>query len=451
MNKNGKWLVSGVITVAVVAAGFAVNRNDGKLKEDSPHGGAVDVAESVAGTPESQNRVSLPEPAEVVPQVELSEVLAVAAESTRMRAAGRPMKTAEEQARERRLAEQISQLTPRQLDEFIETVVGSAELTNSEKTWWLMLGLKAMSSTDVERSLDLLVTHSGFLQANKVAEGCLATVIGNLASRDVVTADARLDTFLKAHPEFTGKGAVQVIIQKAGTTDVPLAFQLLRKNVTLLGDKETKSIIKHLADGRSSPEATLVILQEVRNWPELKEGEGEYGSPQIWAVRNAASAVMAKGFDSSAEWFKQAKLDGEETRAFAMAIDHGDAGDDTGKWLNWMGENAPRLSFPEEKREEWWQQIRSVIEDWVEDSPKKVSGWLETQPPGEVRDGAIVGYARTIQEDHPDAAADWVKLLSQEKDQQTMLNQIYQEASFDSSEEAKAFIAKHGIRLKEEE
>ena len=32
-----------------------------------------------------------------------------------------------------------------------------------------------------------------------------------------------------------------------------------------------------------------------------------------------------------------------------------------------------------------------------------------------------------------------------------MLNQIYQEASFDSSEEAKAFIAKHGIRLKEEE
>ena len=126
-------------------------------------------------------------------------------------------------------------------------------------------------------------------------------------------------------------------VDMGGPHVVPQAFddrRPLRDELDLVDDNRAPQVASRLAAAATTAEERNALLGALRGVAEKSHLVGA-------TLTSLAYGVANDGFDDASAWLATAKLDDAERESFLNGLGQHAMGDDTGKWLDWMGEQLP--------------------------------------------------------------------------------------------------------------
>ncbi|RYD34586.1 MAG: hypothetical protein EOP87_08920 [Verrucomicrobiaceae bacterium] len=185
------------------------------------------------------------------------------------------------------------------------------------------------------------------------------------------------------------------------------------------------------AEGRT---ATLAALRARFSHSPQEDPKGDVMRE---AVRQLAIGAFTGGYDQASKWLEGAGLASPEMEAAASALDYRHTGTETGRWLDWLGQNLPadRAGEP----------ISRIMTRWTELDYQAAGRWLAAAPEGPVKSASVQAYAIAVSGYEPATAAQWAMTLPAGKGRDATLLQIHQNWPKEQTAARDAFAKEHGI------
>ncbi len=158
------------------------------------------------------------------------------------------------------------------------------------------------------------------------------------------------------------------------------------------------------------------------------------------AITSLAHSAAEEGFASATQWIAGSDFSPKELEKLASWLSDNVKRDETGQWVEWLGETLPTGKAD--------NSMCSMVRNWTRNSYQAAGTWLATAADGPTKQTAVRSYAETIARYDPETAAQWALTLPAGKNREETLQHIHRNWPKDddaSKAAAEAFAKKHGI------
>ncbi len=365
-----------------------------------------------------------------------AEFIAFAKEMEGLEKKGEPMDEAT-QKRLMKFMDRMMSLDASQLKIVIAVVRASTELEDEMRRNLIGFSIMTLSSDHPQAALMLLV-ESGDLMGDKgMGKQVVETSLANWAKTDPLGALKWVKENGAKYPEAITDETKQGIIKGATANDPRLAFQLIGE----LGIKDTRDAIGTVMEGARTSNERTAALAALRDYLATLPDEKARQAAGNRGLLSMAAGVAREGFDPAMKWMAEAKLSPEEVGAFSAGLGRFGKPEETGRWIEWMGENV--------SAEKMGKPVRQMIRDWTQKDYQAAGAWLAATPAGPAKNDAVRGYVETIASYEPETAEQWAMTLPAGEAREGSLKKIYEnwpKKDDASKAAADAFAEEHGIR-----
>jgi hypothetical protein len=295
--------------------------------------------------------------------------------------------------------------------------------------------LPLLAKKDPQGALSLFKEHYAAIGISPGAGNVIPECLSAWASNDPFAA---VEWIKKNAEEFPSAKLSQFrgsVIHCAAQKDPRVAFSI----IALLGlnASDAHSAMHDIVTSAKSDERMTTTLAALREYREANQADK--------ALRDAADQNLGYfsqhfrkvGFEAASKWINDAKLSPEELDSFCERLSNGIV-EDTGKWIEWMGNTLPP------GKREW--PIMDMMDSWTRQDYEAAGKWLASAPEGPARNAAIRGYAKTIFKHDPETAMQWIMTLPSGKDRDATLKHIHINWPKDDPAGKEAFAKEHGIK-----
>ena len=325
------------------------------------------------------------------------------------------------------LIEGVLDLSPDEMAILVGRLRAATGIKEQTRIGVLGFSITLLAEDHPEAALGLLTESRYMLEDSHEMSWVIGSTLEKFATQSPIAA---LDWIRERGGQFSDhitENTKRSVITGAARSDPAFAISLIEE----LGIENKTAALDRLAQQTTLPEDRLALLKAVREMP---DAEGE-ASPADHLLKRAAAEVAQDGFDSALKWIEQATLSASETKAFIDGLRLPATGDETGKWLDWMG-GAEEL--PDE-------HVAALMHDWTQKDYRAAGEWLNGTEEGPLRDTAVLTYATAVTPYDPAGAADWAEGLPDSADRTTLMNSIHAQWAQTDPAAAAAYARKHRL------
>jgi hypothetical protein len=341
---------------------------------------------------------------------------------------------ATERERIREIMGRVGSLDSTQLKILIDEVRATKNLNDETRQRLIGFSFMTLSNDHPQAALSLFTEAPDLLSEAHVSENIITTLLTAWAKDDPLAALEWVKKHTMKYPNLITDEARQGMIFGVASRDPKLAFELASELQTTEGPYYIRSIILAAETPEERTTALTALRQQVATLPdENAKNEATENAITIFG-QNAANDSFAAG----TKWIAEANLNVTELESFSRGLSASLQGDETGKWIEWLGENLP----PEKSA----RNINNLVRSWTRDDYQAAGNWLTTTAPGPTKNEAIRSYAETVTRYAPLTAAQWAMILPPGKNRDQTLNKIFQSWPKNDAPAREAFKQEYGIK-----
>ena len=342
-----------------------------------------------------------------------------------------------EESEQRKISDfmaRVMSLDVGQLKILIAEIRDSVDLKEEARNGLIGFCFTTMANDDPQAALAVFIASRDLLRKSGVSQQAVSNSLANWAKDDPMAALAWVRENEAKFPDFIDDSSKRGLISGAAVNDPKLAFRLIGE----LGMKNDSGVPFEIMDVAKTPEqrtAALAALREhvggIQDESRRNEAAGNGGAMLV-------DATIRDGFDSAVTWLAKASLTPPELDGFVGRLTHSIKIEETGKWIEWMGENLPAGKANGD--------IRSMVRHWTTDDYQAAGKWLAATPDGPAKNISIRSYAETVANYVPESAAQWAMTLPPGQDRDETLKHIYHAWPEKDDAAKEVFAKEHGIK-----
>jgi hypothetical protein len=357
-----------------------------------------------------------------------AELIAFAAEMKARQEAGDAM-DAPMQKRIAELLVTLGEFDPAQIKILIAELRACDTLDRDMRRGVLGLAIMTLAERQPESALALFTESSDLVEAEGMMEHVLAQAIEKLAESNPNAALEWLRANGKKFPDLIGENTRLAVVAGAAKLDPKLALGLADE-LDLVDDNRAPQVAARLAAAATTAEERSALLAALR-------GAAENNDLVSATLTSLASGLANDGFDDASAWLATAKLDDAERESFLNGLGQYSMGEDTGKWLDWMGDQLP----PDQQA----TRIGRIVGAWTTRDHQAAGEWIRQTSDGPVKETAVAAYAETVAPYEPAAAAQWALTLPAGERRTELIEQIHEEWKKKDEAAAADFAREHDL------
>ena len=436
------------LSVIIVVAGACLAWHDYRQLTSlrASHGQLVAEAAKLgiasdAGHPAAPGRITKHERGnrEAAAKLVAAEVIAFAKEmEAAEKAGGKPDDAMQKRVMD--LLERVMALDAAQLKIVIAEVRADKSLKDETRQGVIGFAIMTLANDHPQAALTLFTESADLFNDKEHGMGghVVASALARWATDDPLAALDWARKNAEKYPELVTDQAKQGMIAGAARQDPRLAFKLIGE----LGLKEANDAIQSIVSVARTPEERTATLAALREHLATIKDDKTREEASNRALGMLVSGVARDGFESASKWLATANLTPAELTTFAGGLNiYSLKGDETGRWVEWLGQTIPAGKAD--------SNIRNLVNQWTQKDYQAAGKWLTTTPDGPAKNLSIRSYAETVAPYDPETAAQWALTLPAGNERQATLKTIYHRWPKDdpaASAAATAFAAQHGIK-----
>lgn len=334
------------------------------------------------------------------------DIIVLAKELERLRESGDPTDAAM-QDRILEALEILGSLNTEQLKVMIEAFREEEGLTDGSRWMLISVSLQALSERNPKVALDLLV---GQVDAFGDVRGRSALILSSISKWSETDPSGALAWVRASSPDLMGghEPMEAALVHGAARTDLRLALGMIRE----FGISDISGVVTKIAGDLRTPGERANLLRLMKEQPET------FGQKEInGALVTMGREIGKSGYEEGTRWIKENGFNESEiTNLIAGGMASHAKGGETGRWVEWMGENlseAPRERF-----------ISSQITDWTRKDHRAAGVWLAALPDGPAKHPAVAAFAKTVAPYDPQIATEWAMTLPPGNQRDVILKEV---------------------------
>jgi hypothetical protein len=331
------------------------------------------------------------------------------------------------------LLDEMLRLDANQLKALIGELRADSQLTPEMRRNIVGLAIGTLGNDHPSAALAVFAETSDLFTDRNAASRVVGDVLSKWARNDPQAALGWVREHSGRFPELINDQTKLGLIGGSAKHDPRLAFKL----VSELGLTDVHGAGGRIADSARTPGERLGVLAALRD--HLRSGANEeIGKTLFDSTMNGLSRkVTEEGFGPASAWLAAAKLDERETAAFIDKLHPWQTKEDTGKWVEWLGQKLPP--------DQLGGKVGSLMHQWAQEDYKAAAGWLNSTPAGPAKDLALRSYVSALGPYEPAAAAEWALTLPPGSDRTELLKSVHGYWLNKDPDAAAAFARQHGI------
>jgi hypothetical protein len=301
----------------------------------------------------------------------------------------------------------------------LAAVGSSTEIDDEIKEGVIAVTMMILGNKDPAAAAGLLVEPQGFLKGDFLDAGMMEAIVGKWAEQDPLAALAWVRSTKAKSPDRVDDGAVSSLISGTASRNPKLAFQLLKE----FDADDTHGTIYQIgtaARDNGQRDALMQTLRELDAATPAGEKDSFAEETVLPTLSAMSETLLKEGFTAASQWMDSANLSEPEKVAIVDELGYTETGEETGKWIHWMGENLTDLSDD--------SKISQLMNSWTRDDHRAAGSWLASANDGPARNAAVAAYARTIAPFDAAAAAKWAATISDPEARAGVIESIKAEA-----------------------
>jgi hypothetical protein len=283
-----------------------------------------------------------------------------------------------------------------------------------------------LANESPEAALSLYTESSDILDMDGMGEHVISSSLSRLAERDPFAAMDWIRENGKENPDLVTNDTKAAVIAGAAKQDPAMAIQLMEE----LKIEDNYRAVDGIARAANTPEERLKLLETLRGLADGKDLKQQ-------VLRSLGQQVIKGGYETSVEWLDQAEMNAKELEVFGEGLNYHQTQNDTGKWVEWMGETYAGNKLKE--------RTERLMSEWTRNDFQAAGTWLNDAEDGPAKSAAVVSYAKTVAPYEPESAAQWVATLPEGKPRKDLARYVFDEWNKKDEAAAAAFSAEQGI------
>jgi hypothetical protein len=334
------------------------------------------------------------------------------------------------------LMNRVMKLDAPQLKRVIAGLRDDTSLSAESRANMIGFAIMVLGEDHPAAALALYTESADLLGDGVVGLDAVASSLRLWARQDPSAALAWVRANEEAHPDIADEDARHNIIAGAALTDPGLALQLMGE----MKLEDPEAAIGAVVESAEGPDKRTEVIRALRAHLSALSDAVDGKEAMAAALETMGRDLSNEDFASVTAWMKDAALTPEEAAAFASGLSWFNTGEDTGKWIAWMGQNLPEA--------EARQGADSLIGQWTQEDYLAAGNWLAAAPEGPAKDAAVATYAATVAEYEPQVAVQWALRLPEGEEKKTTLEMIYQEWPERDAAAREVFAKEYGVDVK---
>lgn len=333
------------------------------------------------------------------------DIIVLAKELERLRESGDPTDAAM-QDRILEALEILGSLNTEQLKAMIEVFREDEGLTDGSRWMLISVSLKALSERNPKVALDLLV---GQVNTFGDVRGRSALISSSISKWSETDPSGALAWVRASSPDLMGHEPMEAaLVHGAARTDLRLALGMIRE----FGISDISGVVTKIAGDLRTPGERANLLRLMKEQPET------FGQKEINGTLVTMGREIGKsGYEEGTRWIKENGFSESEIMNLIGGgmVSHA-KGSDTGRWVEWMGEN-----LSEERREHF---IGRNVTDWTRKDHRAAGQWLAALPDCPAKPPAVAAFAKTVAPYDPEIATEWAMTLPPGNQRDVILKEV---------------------------
>ena len=330
--------------------------------------------------------------------------------------------------------DRLMTLNPAQLKSLIAEVRTNKDLKDETRQNFIGFSIMTLANDHPQTALALFAESSDLFKDGRMGGQVVASALARWAKIDPLAALAWVRKNADDYSAFITEDTKRGMIFGAAVQYPKLAFKLLGE----LGLKDTDNAVHGIIGAARTAEEKTTTLTALRLYlATLEDAKVRTGTANK-AVFVLARGIAQDGFEAGTRWLASASLSPTELDAFAEGLNGAIPNNETGQWIEWLG-NALPADLASAK-------IRNFVGNWTQSDCQAAGKWLGSTPEGPAKIVATRAFAETVSRYEPDTAAQWALTLPPGKDRNETLVSIYQNWPRNDPAGAAAFAAQYGIK-----
>lgn len=328
-------------------------------------------------------------------------------------------------------------LSASQLKIVIAEVKNTPNLKNETRQGIIGFSIMTLSSSHPQAALTIFTESSDIFDKQGMGSHLISSSLSNWAKDDPLGALEWVRKNAKTHPKLVTDDTKGSILSGAARQNPKLAFELIDE----LKFDDSGSAIRSITDTARTAEELSTTLAALREHLATIPDDATRESMNNSAILSLASKAAEEGFETGSKWITESNFSSKELRTAAKNLPHSAKLNETGQWVEWLGDNLPAGKAD--------NAIKSMVKRWTREDYQAAGTWLANTPDGPSKNTSIRSYAETVSRYDPETAAQWALTLPPGKDRTDTLKQIHDNWPKDDpadKEAAEAFREKHGIK-----
>ena len=324
-----------------------------------------------------------------------------------------------------------------QIKTLIAELRAATDLSDESRQGLIGFAIMTLANNHPQAALALFTEAADDFKQGHVRQFIVPSALARWAKDDPMGALAWVRKNGEAHPDVINDDAKAGLVKGVATKDPKLALELIGE----LKLEDDGNAIQAVASVAKTPELRSATLKALRDLA-AKPGATEKQRTQVHnaiseLVRNAARESYA----AATQWIESTDLTADELASAADSLTYTVKRDETGRWVEWLGNKLPAEKFA--------NPVRNMIRNWTQADYQAAGLWLASATAGPVKEAAVCSYAETVARYDPETAVQWALTLPAGKDREDTMKHIYHAWPKDNDATkaaAEAFALQHGMK-----
>ncbi|MGJ8635110.1 MAG: hypothetical protein ACSHX7_14435, partial [Luteolibacter sp.] len=273
------------------------------------------------------------------------------------------------QQRELDFDERIKALAPKQWKSLISEICACEELKNRTRHAFLYNSITGFARKHPQSALAFLADSPDLFTDIHKAEHLVSTALIGWTEDDPLAAMKWIRENKANHSNLINERAKRDMVIFAAMQDPHLGFEFIRG----LNVESANLIIGDLLGLATTPEKRTATLAAFRD--HLATIKDDKIREEITMTARAfLHTLVGEDFNSSSKWIAGVNMTPLELESLAEGLASGAIKSETGKWIEWIGENLPNDKAA--------PRIHNMIRNWTLRDYESAGKWLTTFPEG---------------------------------------------------------------------
>jgi hypothetical protein len=321
-----------------------------------------------------------------------------------------------DQAEKQRIIEiydRITSFDSAQMKILIAEVRAAKDLKDQTRGDIISLSLMSMSNHHPQATLALFTDSPELLkECDRLGGLAVSSALTQWAKEDPMGTLEWVRKNAEKFPDLVTLSAKDGVISGIAAKNPKLAFKLIGE-LGVQDISHAMSVVVATANTSAGRTAALAAFRE--NLATLPDEKTRIEATAK-SMESLAHGLVREGFASATQWIAGANCTPTELESLARSVSSSIKPDETGQWLEWIGEKLPA----EKSR----AHIRETVSKWTRDDYQAAGKWLAATPAGPTKNTAIRSYAETVSKYDSATATQWAMTLPPGEEREETLKNI---------------------------